>query len=39
MKGSVRSTEDETAPPKGVLTGLCMECAMRQHDYREDVTA
>ena len=28
-------TESQTAPSKGVVTGLCMECAMRHHDYRE----
>ena len=28
-------TESQAAPRKGVVTGLCMECAMRHHDYRE----
>jgi hypothetical protein len=35
MKGSARLTESQTAPGKGFVTGLCMECAMRHHDYRE----
>ena len=35
MNGSEQLTESHTAPGKGVLTGLCMECAMRHHDYKE----
>ena len=35
MKGSARLTEDQTVPSIGAITGLCMECAMRHHDYRE----
>ena len=35
MNGSARLTEERTASSKGVVTGLCMECAMRHHDYKE----
>jgi hypothetical protein len=35
MEGSMQLTENQTAPGKGVVTGLCMECAMRHHDFRE----
>jgi hypothetical protein len=35
MEEGVQPTENQTAPGKGAGTGLCMECAMRHHDYRE----
>ena len=31
----MQRTESQAAPCKGVVTGLCMECTMRHHDYRE----
>jgi hypothetical protein len=35
MNGSIQLTENQTAPGKGAVTGLCMECAIRHHDYKE----
>ena len=35
MEASVQLTENQTAPGKSVVTGTCMECAMRRHDYRQ----
>ncbi len=35
MNGSEQLTESRAMPGKGVVTGLCTECAMRRHDYRE----
>jgi hypothetical protein len=32
---SVQSTENQAVPRNGSVTGLCMECAIRHHDYRE----
>ncbi|MGD0235565.1 MAG: hypothetical protein ABSC55_13645 [Syntrophorhabdales bacterium] len=35
MGESVQRTESQAAPGKSVVTGLCIECAMRHYDYRE----
>ena len=35
MGESVQLTESQTVPSKGAVMGLCMECALRHHDYRE----
>jgi hypothetical protein len=35
MGGSVQLTESQAVPRNGIVTGFCMECAMRHHDYRE----
>jgi hypothetical protein len=35
MKASMQLAERQAAPGKEVATGLCMECAMLHHDYRE----
>jgi hypothetical protein len=35
MGESVQLPESQAVPRNGVVTGLCMECAMRHHDYRE----
>ena len=35
MGKSVQLTETEAVPRNGSVTGFCMECAMRHHDYRE----
>ena len=35
MGESVQFAESQAVPRNGVVTGFCMECAMRHHDYRE----
>ena len=35
MAESAQLTESQAVPRKGVVTGLCMECAMCHHDYKE----
>jgi hypothetical protein len=35
MKPNAQLTEDQTGPAKSEVNGLCMECAMRHHEYGE----
>jgi hypothetical protein len=35
MGGKVQLTENQIAPGKGAVTGLCMKCAMRHHECGE----
>jgi hypothetical protein len=27
--------EDQTVPQKDIITGICVECALRRHDFAE----